>query len=50
MDLLLSSPLWIVLIVVTVALHVGFAIAVRRMIRRDEARRREAESGRRDDR
>jgi hypothetical protein len=38
LDLLLSNPLWIVLATVTVGVHVGFAIAIRRMIRKDSAR------------
>jgi hypothetical protein len=36
MHLLLQNPLWIVLIVITVALHVGFAVMVRRWMREPE--------------
>ena len=34
MQLLLSSPLWIVVIVVTVLLHVGFFIGIRHVLRK----------------
>lgn len=34
MQLLLNHPLWIVVIVVTILLHVGFFIAIRRVMRR----------------
>jgi hypothetical protein len=33
MRLLLDNPLWIVVIVITLALHIGFFVAVRRMMR-----------------
>jgi len=33
MQLLVDNPLWIVLILITIALHVGFAVAVRRLMR-----------------
>jgi len=31
--LLLANPLWIVVILITVALHVGFFVGVRRLMR-----------------
>jgi ABC-type spermidine/putrescine transport system permease subunit I len=40
MQLLLSSPLWIALIITTIAVHVGFFVALRRMQKRDAARQR----------
>lgn len=33
MRLLLDNPLWIVVIAITIALHVGFFVAVRRIMR-----------------
>lgn len=43
MQLLLSSPLWIALIVLTLAVHVGFFVALRRMQKRDAERQRSQE-------
>jgi hypothetical protein len=43
MELLLKSPLWLGLIVLTALVHVGFFVAVRRMMRRDAERTRELE-------
>jgi flagellar basal body-associated protein FliL len=34
MQLLLNNPLWIVIIVVTVLLHVAFFIGIRRVMRK----------------
>jgi hypothetical protein len=34
MQLLLNNPLWIVIIVVTILLHVAFFIGIRRVIRK----------------
>jgi len=36
MQLLLNNPLWIVIIVVTVLLHVAFFIGIRRVMRKAE--------------
>lgn len=41
LSLLLDSPLWIAVLVVTVGLHVAFFVAVRRLSRRDAPRRPE---------
>jgi hypothetical protein len=43
MELLLKSPLWLGLIVLTALVHVGFFVAVRRMMRRDAERARQLE-------
>ena len=37
MQLLLNNPLWIVVIVVTVALHVAFFVGVRRVMRKGQS-------------
>ena len=34
MQLLLDNPLWIVIIVVTILLHVGFFIGIRHVLRK----------------
>ena len=36
MQLLLNNPLWIVIIVVTILLHVGFFFGIRRVIRKEK--------------
>jgi len=36
MQLLLNNPLWIAIIVVTILLHVGFFIGIRRVIRKEK--------------
>jgi uncharacterized protein YneF (UPF0154 family) len=41
MQLLLNNPLWIVVIVVTVLLHIGFFIGIRRVIRKGEKEKTE---------
>jgi len=41
MALLLSSPLWMVLIAVTLGIHVAFFVAIRRLQRRDAERLRD---------
>jgi flagellar basal body-associated protein FliL len=41
MQLLLDNPLWIVVIVLTVLLHVGFYIGIRRVIRKSEEKKAE---------
>lgn len=43
MELLLKSPLWLGLIALTALVHVGFFVAVRRMMRRDAERARQLE-------
>lgn len=35
MELILANPLWIALLVVTIGVHVGFFVAVRRLMRKD---------------
>jgi hypothetical protein len=39
MSLLISQPLWLVLLLVTVGLHVGFVLAIRRLMRADRGER-----------
>jgi hypothetical protein len=39
MSLLLSQPLWLVLLLITVGLHVGFVLAIRRLMREDRRER-----------
>ena len=36
MQLLLDNPLWIAIIIVTIALHVGFFVGIRRLLRQSE--------------
>lgn len=38
LNLLLQSPLWMAVLAITAALHVGFVIVIRRLIRRDSSR------------
>lgn len=38
MRLLLSQPLWLVVLLITIAVHVGFALAIRHLIRKDAAK------------
>ncbi len=41
MRLLLSQPLWLVVLLITVAVHVGFVLAIRRLIAKDRERAKE---------
>ena len=39
LGLLLSQPLWLVLAAITVVLHIGFVVAIRRWLTQDSAPR-----------
>ncbi|MFO0560887.1 MAG: hypothetical protein U0269_22910 [Polyangiales bacterium] len=38
MRLLLSQPLWLAVLLITIAVHLGFALAIRHLIRKDRER------------